>query len=453
MDGTVLIADDDDAVRKVLSQALTRAGCRVHATSLLATLSRWVKEGKGDVVISDVVMPDGNGIQRLDEFRKLRPELPVIVISARNTIMTAIKVEQGEAFAYLPKPFDLPELLKRVKQALDLNDRITASPKDEGTPDELPLVGRTPAMQTLYGLLAKVINADLPLQLYGESGSGKSLIARVLHDYGDRRGLPFVSLDFGAIGSPTELASIFSKARGGTILFDEVGDLDAASQLCIVRALDALAGKPPRLLATSQHDLHGKMDAGTFRKDLYYRLCGASVPVPPLRDRIDDIPLLVDHFLVRAEQSGFSLQSISRGGLNHMRRYGWPGNVRQLENVVQRLAATSSKIEVSEADVVEVLATQPSPPENHVATEKSVFSNQIASQVRRHFEIQGSHLPPRGLYLRVMREVEEPLIQAALEATDGNRSKCAELLGINRNTLRKKIQDLGIRTTRRRRLS
>ena len=174
----------------MLSQALNRAGCRVHATSLLATLSRWVKEGRGDVVISDVVMPDGNGLQRLDEFRAMRPDLPVIVISARNTIMTAIKAEKGEAFAYLPKPFDLPELLKRVKQALDLNERSPSAPKLESKPDELPLTGQTPAMQTLYGLLAKVINLDIPLHLYGESGSGKSRIARVLHDYGDRRGLP-----------------------------------------------------------------------------------------------------------------------------------------------------------------------------------------------------------------------------------------------------------------------
>jgi two-component system, NtrC family, nitrogen regulation response regulator GlnG len=201
MDGTVLVADDDRTIRTVLTQALTRAGCRVHATSSLTTLMRWVEEGKGDLVISDVIMPDGNGIEMLPRIRALRPGLPVIVISAQNTIMTAIQATEAEAWDYLPKPFDLPDLLKRASRALEATSRrgrAAAAPPpprevfDAPADADLPLVGRTPAMQTLYRLVARVMNTDMAVLITGESGTGKSLIARALHDFSDRRSQPFV---------------------------------------------------------------------------------------------------------------------------------------------------------------------------------------------------------------------------------------------------------------------
>jgi len=195
MDGTVLVADDDRTIRTVLTQALTRAGCKVHATSSLMTLMRWVEEGKGDLVISDVVMPDGNGLEALPRISKERPGLPVIVISAQNTIMTAIQAAEADAYDYLPKPFDLPDLMKRAARALEQKRRAVppraAEPRAEPG-DDLPLVGRTPAMQALYRLVARVMNTDLPVLITGESGTGKSLIARAIHDFSDRRTLPFV---------------------------------------------------------------------------------------------------------------------------------------------------------------------------------------------------------------------------------------------------------------------
>ncbi|MEY8839899.1 response regulator, partial [Cribrihabitans sp. XS_ASV171] len=197
MDGTVLVADDDRTIRTVLTQALTRAGCKVHATSSLTTLMRWVGEGKGDVVISDVVMPDGNGLEMLPKIAQDRPGLPVIVISAQNTIMTAIQAAEAEAYDYLPKPFDLPDLMKRTAKALEQKRRAPSearAPSDDDRPEDLPLVGRTPAMQALYRLVAKVMNTDLPVMISGESGTGKSLIARAIHDFSDRRTLPFVTV-------------------------------------------------------------------------------------------------------------------------------------------------------------------------------------------------------------------------------------------------------------------
>src|SRR6056300_768510 len=193
MDGTVLVADDDRTIRTVLTQALTRAGCRVHATSSLTTLMRWVAEGKGDAV-----MPDGNGLEMLPKIAQDRPGLPVIVISAQNTIMTAIQAAEAKAFDYLPKPFDLPDLMKRVGKALQSRRTLSRSGTEQGTDGAgdgaLPLVGTTPIMQELYRTIARIMNSDLPILVSGESGTGKSLIAKLLHNFSDRRNLPFVSV-------------------------------------------------------------------------------------------------------------------------------------------------------------------------------------------------------------------------------------------------------------------
>src|SRR6056297_675622 len=216
MDGTVLVADDDRTIRTVLTQALTRAGCKVHATSSLTTLMRWIGEGKGDVVISDVIMPDGNGLEMLPKIAQDRPGLPVIVISAQNTIMTAIQAAEAEAYDYLPKPFDLPDLMKRTAKALDSRTRSPRPASDitpSDPPDDLPLIGKTPAMQALYRLVAKVMNTDLPVLICGESGTGKSLIAKALHDFSDRRSLPFVTVTANDLSDIEGPARILARVR------------------------------------------------------------------------------------------------------------------------------------------------------------------------------------------------------------------------------------------------
>ena len=270
MDGTVLVADDDRTIRTVLTQALTRAGCKVHATSSLTTLMRWVGEGKGDVVISDVVMPDGNGLEMLPKIAQDRPGLPVIVISAQNTIMTAIQAAEAEAYDYLPKPFDLPDLMKRTARALELKRRAPTEPRPDHIerPDELPLVGRTQVMQSLYRLVARVMNTDLPVLICGESGTGKSLIARAIHDFSDRRTMPFVTATGADLRDLEGPARILARVKGGTLLIDEIGDVEDEIQARIVRMMDAPGDHAPRFMATSQHDLSGAMDAGKMRQDL-----------------------------------------------------------------------------------------------------------------------------------------------------------------------------------------
>ena len=452
MDGTVLVADDDRTIRTVLTQALTRAGCRVHATSSLTTLMRWVGEGKGDVVISDVMMPDGNGLEMLPKIAQDRPGLPVIVISAQNTIMTAIKAAEAEAYDYLPKPFDLPDLMKRTARALESRARRPIREVEVERPEELPLIGRTPAMQALYRVVARIMNTDLPVMICGESGTGKSLIAKAIHDFSDRRTLPFVTVTPGDLRELDGPSRIMARVKGGTIVLDEVTDLPLEAQGRVVRMMDAPGDHVPRFMATSRVPPGQALEAGTLREDLYYRLSGAVIDVPSLRARVEDIPLLAEHFLARDERDGQPARHLSEQAAELIRAYSWPGNVRQLENAVRRIGLTAMTEEISRAEVEAVLGNQPrAEPVMREGRHESLTAS-VAGHLRRYFDLHGDALPPAGLYTRILREIELPLIEIALDATAGNQAKCADLLGINRNTLRKKITDLDINVTRRRKL-
>ncbi|MEX3315531.1 response regulator [Sulfitobacter sp. PS-8MA] len=458
MDGTILVADDDRTIRTVLTQALTRAGCKVHATSSLTTLMRWVGEGKGDAVISDVVMPDGNGLEMLPKIAQDRPGLPVIVISAQNTIMTAIKANEAEAFDYLPKPFDLPDLMKRTARALEQSaslprrGRAPDDQADEG--EDLPMIGRTPVMQALYRAVAQVLNGDLPILIRGESGTGKSLIGRAIHDLSDRRGLPFITLsemDLAEVDGPAQL---LARLRGGTLIIDEVTDLPPEHQARLVRMLDlceakGAEGDAPRFIGTSQADLEAALEEGRLRRDLYFRLSGRTLGVPALRDRVEDIPLLAAHFLNRDAAHPLALSDAAARALQ---KAPWPGNVRQLEQALRQLAQTSLGGEVTESDVTRLLGAQlhRAPLQQEADNERMGAS--VERHLQRYFDLHGAMLPPPGLYARILREVELPLIEIALAATAGNQAKCATLLGINRNTLRKKITDLDIEVTRGRKM-
>ncbi|MGY6635353.1 MAG: response regulator [Alkalilacustris sp.] len=456
MDGTVLVADDDRTIRTVLTQALTRAGCKVHATSSLTTLLRWVEEGKGDLVISDVIMPDGNGLEMIPRISQLREGLPVIVISAQNTIMTAIQAAEAQAYDYLPKPFDLPDLMKRAARALDNRRRVprpvSAPPRGAEAGEDLPLVGRTPAMQALYRLVARVMNTDMAVLVTGESGTGKSLIARAIHDFSDRRTLPFIVASAGDLAGIDGPSTLLARARGGTLVFDELGDFDDEAQGRVVRMLDTLTDTAPRIMATSQIDLSARMAEGRFRQDLFYRIGSVTLAVPSLRERVDDIPLLAEHFLARAEREGSPMRRLAPEAQALVRSYSWPGNVRQLENTIRRLVVTSAEPEITRVEVETVLGNQPVTEPMKSAGSGEKLSTSVARHLRRYFDLHGAQLPPPGLYQRILREVEQPLIEIALDATAGNQAKCADLLGINRNTLRKKITDLDIRVTRRRKL-
>ena len=456
MDGTVLVADDDRTIRTVLTQALTRAGCRVHATSSLTTLMRWVAEGMGDTVITDVVMPDGNGLEMLPKIATDRPDLPVIIISAQNTIMTAIQAADAKAFDYLPKPFDLPDLMKRVAKALEQTKISHSSIKEKNdapeTENGLPLVGKSAPMQGVYRLVARLMNTDLPILVSGESGTGKSLVARVLHSFSDRRNLPFVTV------SPADLieidgpAKILAKARGGSLIIEEISDYPLEIQARLVRMIDSPGEYSPRFIATTKGRMIEPIENGKIRSDVFYRLGGATIELPNLRECVDDILVLSEHFFELLEKGGGPKRKLGIKARDLFLAYSWPGNVRQLQNVVKLLGLTSREFEISLTEVEQSLENQPEIDGSFgkVGTEK--MSSDIERHLRRYFDLHGNILPPVGLYNRILKELEIPLISLSLEVTGGNQAKCADLLGINRNTLRKKINDLDIKVHRRRKL-
>ena len=456
MDGTVLVADDDRTIRTVLTQALTRAGCRVHATSSLTTLLRWVSEGKGDTIITDVMMPDGNGLEMLPKIASDRPGLPVIVISAQNTIMTAIKAADANAFDYLPKPFDLPDLMKRVSKALEQKKTGIRSKKVEfDLPDkenELPLVGKSAPMQGVYRLAARLMNTDLPVLISGESGTGKSLIAKVLHSFSDRRNLPLVTV------APSDLidldgpAKVLAKVKGGSLIIEEISDFSLESQARLVQMIDSPGEYSPRFIASMQGSMIEAVESGSIRSDVFYRLGGATIELPSLRECVDDILLLTEHFLNLLEKEGGPRRHLGIQAQDLFRAYSWPGNVRQLQNVVKRLGLTAREHEISLTEVELALENQPEMEGSFGKAGTEKLSNDIERHLRRYFDLHGNILPPTGLYNRVLKELETPLIGVSLEATGGNQAKCAELLGINRNTLRKKISELDIKVARRRKL-
>src|ERR1700759_5232370 len=368
--GSILIADDDAAIRTVLNQALSRAGYEVRSTGNAATLWRWVSQGEGDLVITDVVMPDENAFDFLPRIKKLRPDLPIIVMSAQNTFMTAIKASERGAYDYLPKPFDLKELVAIVGRALS-EPRARVSKERVEEMERLPLIGRSPAMQEIYRALARLMATDLTVMVTGESGTGKELVARALHDYGKRRKGPFVALNMAAIprelieselfghergaftGAVQRSAGKFEQAAGGTLFLDEIGDMPPEAQTRLLRVLQegeymTVGGRTPikanvRIVAATHRDLRRLIQQGLFREDLFYRLNVVPIRLPPLRERLDDIAELANHFLRTATGDGLPTKVLSPDAMTRLRQHRWPGNVRELENLVRRLSALYSE--------------------------------------------------------------------------------------------------------------
>jgi len=475
--GSILIADDDAAIRTVLNQALSRAGYEVRSTGNAATLWRWVSQGEGDLVITDVVMPDENAFDLLPRIKKLRPDLPIIVMSAQNTFMTAIRASERGAYEYLPKPFDLKELTTIVGRAL-------SEPKDRpavaaGKPDEIdniPLVGRSQAMQEIYRLLARLMQTDLTVMISGESGTGKELVARALHDYGKRRNGPFVAINMAAIprelieselfghekgaftGANTRNPGRFEQAEGGTLFLDEIGDMPMEAQTRLLRVLQqgeytTVGGRTPiktdvRIIAATNKDLRILIQQGLFREDLFFRLNVVPLRIPPLRERVEDIPDLIRHFFALAEREGLPPKQLESAAVERLKRYRWPGNVRELENLARRLAALYPQETITTAVIDSELAPPAPAPVGDETRSEENLSAAVERHLNKYFGGFGDGLPPPGLYHRILREIEYPLLSAALAATRGNQIRAADLLGVNRNTLRKKIRDLEIQVIR-----
>ncbi len=471
---TILLADDDSAIRTVVSQALMRAGFEVRATAAAVMLWKWVEEGKGDLVITDVVMPDENGLDLIPRIRRIRPDLRIVVMSAQSTLQTAVKATESGAFEYLPKPFDINELVSIVKRGVAKKDRVAvASGISEDIGDTLPLIGRSTAMQEVYRTLARLMPTDLTVMVSGGSGTGKELVARALHDYGKRKQGPFIAVNMAAIprtlieselfgyekgaftGATARTSGRFEQAKAGTLFLDEIGDMPIEAQTRLLRVLQegeftTVGGHTPimanaRIIAATHHDLKQLIRQGLFREDLFFRLNVVPIVLPPLRSRVEDIPELVRHFLARAKNAGLPWKTVEPAALERLMCHSWPGNVRELENLIQRLTALYSEENIS-LSIVEKELGEGEQEVNKSPLEISEpgLSNSVERHLSSYFAAHKNELPATGLYSRILQEVEKPLIMLTLQATRGNQIRAAQVLGLNRNTLRKKIRELGI---------
>ena len=472
--GTVLVADDDTAIRTVLNQALARAGYIPRTTSNASTLWRWVSQGEGDVVVPDVVMPDENAFDMIPRIRKIRPELPIIVMSAQNTLMTALKATEKGAFEYLPKPFDLNELVTVIGRAMAQPDG--AKPSDPAEGEELPLIGRSPAMQEIYRVIARLTQTDLTVMITGESGTGKELVAKVLHNFSKRRDRPFVAINMAAIprelieselfghekgaftGALSRMSGRFEQAEGGTLFLDEIGDMPMEAQTRLLRVLQegeytTVGGRTPirtnvRIVAATHRNLKAQIQQGLFREDLFYRLNVVPLRLPPLRERLDDIGDLTRHFLRDPDGVSGGARNIEAKAVDRLKQHNWPGNVRELENLIRRLSAIYAQETVT-ADMVDAeLRLNEVPAAEPAGAQPETLSEIVEQYLNTYFSEFSDGLPPPGLYDRVLREIEAPLFSAALAATRGNQIRAAELLGLNRNTLRSRIKALDIKVVR-----
>lgn len=459
--GNILLVEDDRSIATVIRAALEDEGYDVDHCESIAARDKRLLDNSYDVMLTDVMLTDGDGIASLPDVRRDHPQLPVIVLSAQNTLDTAVRASETQAFEYFPKPFDLDELVRATKQAAGITS--DTSGVEEGEGDGMPLVGRSAAMQGVFRMITRVLRNDLTVLITGESGTGKELVAEAIHQLGARKSGPFIAVNTAAIpaelieselfghekgaftGATHQAIGKFEQANGGTLFLDEIGDMPAEAQTRLLRALQSgrirrVGGRQEiavdvRIIAATNRDLQPMIAAGTFREDLFYRLNVVPIEVPPLRERTEDIGVLATHFLRLAGEEGLPIRQISDDGIDELRDRVWRGNVRELRNVIYRLALMSRKDIIDRQSIEEIIGKEAAPAEGGHGTAFGKALDQWLS----------ANNPPVGaLYHSALAAFEKPLIEHALGQTGGNQLRAASLLGINRNTLRKRLGELAI---------
>ncbi len=479
---TILVADDDRAIRFVLEQALSRAGFNVLSFTGCQELLDVAIAGRGHLVITDIIMPSGSGLDLLQTLRVHRPDLPVIVITAQSTLRNAVQAFERGAFEYLAKPFDIKQLVELVGRALEAGAR-PAPPRRSADMDRFGgFVGVSPAMQDLFRTIGRLSHSEMTVLIHGESGTGKELVARAVHKHSPRRQGPLTAINMAAIprdlieselfghekgaftGAVGRRIGHFERARGGTLFLDEIGDMPMEAQTRLLRVLQngsftRVGGTETlksdvRIIAATHQDLPDAITAGRFREDLFYRLNVVPLHVPSLRSRREDVPLLADFFLAKvARDMGTAPKRFSPAAMRRLQAHQWPGNVRELENLVRRLMVLAPH-ELIEADHLDLPALpvptpQPAAKDDEPVTGVDTGSGleaEIIKTVEGH--LAAADRSEGRLYDLVIRQVERALLLRTLRETHGNRVRAAAVLGINRNTLRKKLQVLDIDSPR-----
>ena len=469
----ILLVEDDTAIATVIIAALEDEGFSILRCASIAARDKAIASHRFAVMLTDVILEDGDGLASLAAVRAHAPDMPVIVLSAQNTLDTAVRASESDAFEYFPKPFDLDELVQAVRQAAGAR-APSSDPAEEALTgaesERMPLVGRSPAMQGVYRMITRVLRNDLTVLITGESGTGKELVAEAIHELGSRRTGPFVAVNTAAIpadlveselfghekgaftGAIAQAIGKFEQANGGTLFLDEIGDMPAEAQTRLLRALQSgrirrVGGRQEiavnvRIIAATNRDLTPMIAAGTFREDLFYRLNVVPIVLPPLRERREDIAALAQHFLGLAAEDGLPRRSLTAEAIERLEARNWRGNVRELRNVVYRLALMAREERIDADSVMDIIGPEIAPAHAPMADGQGGFGAALAGW------LAAESPPPGAVYHRALAAFEKPLIEHALGRTGGNQLRAAQLLGINRNTLRKRISELGLEPER-----
>ena len=467
---TLIIAEDDESIRLVTSRYLQDLGYEIFMATNLKELWKLIESNKGDVLITDVMLPDGELFDILPQIVEYRENLPVIVVSAKNNLQTAISATKQGAYEYLPKPFDLDELQKLIKKALESKQNLKNKTKIRNESEKQLIVGRSPAMQDLYKSIARLSQNDLTVMIYGESGTGKELVAKALHKYSTRSEKPFIAINMAAIPNDLIESELFGHEKGsftgahqksdgkfklaekGTLFLDEIGDMPIDAQTRLLRVLQEgeftpIGGKEKiqadtRIIAATHKNLSNLIEKGEFREDLFYRLNVVPISIPPLRERKEDIPELVNHFLDKAKDLQLEPKKFTTESFQILEKYQWPGNVRELENFILKLCALYTDENIMNDDLAEEILNLQKLDQQMLDTDNQfskILENYLSRNINKiNKEYQGD------VYNYFVTELEKVLLLEVLKNKNGNQLKAAELLGLNRNTLRKKITELNI---------
>ncbi|PLY01056.1 MAG: two-component system response regulator [Desulfuromonas sp.] len=467
----ILVADDEESIRWVLSKTLNKKGFQVDLAESGDEAQKLFKQNDYDLAILDIKMPGVTGLELLRRFRESRPDTMVVIMTAESSMENAVEAMKSGAYDYITKPFDLNAIdavVLKAQKASDVSEEVHRLKSELQGQYQLDrsIIGNSQDMQNVYKIVGKTAPSDITVLITGESGTGKELVARAIHYNSPRLGKPFIALNCAAI--PRELleselfghekgaftdakerrAGKFEQAHGGTLFLDEIGDMPLELQAKLLRVLqekeitrtggNSTLSVDVRIIAATNQDLEEKVRSKAFREDLYYRLNVVPIPLPPLRDRKDDIPLLIDFFIGHAnEELDTDISGCTEEALNLLVSYDWPGNIRQLENAIRRAVLLSSDSALTPEDFPDMTGDVSG------RESDSSLENLIAGKLHSSLaQMDVNELD--DLYEMVLYQMERPLIRIILEKTRGNQVRTAEILGINRNTLRKKIQTLGI---------
>ncbi len=467
----ILIVEDDSSIGMVVRAALEAEGYDTDVVESVGARDAALAATRYDLMLTDVVLKDRDGIASLEPIIAQWPDMPIIIMSAQNTLDTAVRASEINAFEYFPKPFDLNELVLAAKQGVNKKRSNAAEQNDTLLEATMPMVGRSAAMQDVYRMVARLLRNDLTALILGESGTGKELVAEAIHSLGHRKTGPFVAVNMAAIPSELIEAELFGhekgaftgavgqgigrfeQAQGGTLFLDEIGDMPHHAQTRLLRALQSgtisrIGGKASirldvRIIAATNQDLESLIAEGKFREDLYYRLNVVPVHMPPLRARPEDIGLLAQHFLNLAAREGLPAKQIDPDAVVVLSTMPWRGNVRELKNFIYRLVLTTRDDLIS-ANMLAQLgsnAQEPGDLQNGGCSFEAAVNRFMA-------ENQHKGYGPQRIYARALAAFEKPLLQRVMAQAKGNQLQAAAMLGINRNTLRKKLSDYGLSTGR-----